>query len=269
MSRDPLAQSGAPADVSQPRAMVWTVDPDRPPGAFPAPPRHLYHLQNPPPPGTEQPPPAEQQQRTGRKAALVVGGMAAVVLVIGVGSVAAAMNGGGRGADPHITLRPQAAEDQPSASIDPPTSVPTGMPTQAPSDSPPRPEPTDPAQTPPPQVDPAAVDAQRPKGLALVTDSGSTVTLKWKAQRAGDLPLILRRSPGDRMTSVRSGSTTYTVGGLDPATGYCFEVGTVVSFGRPSSVAWSPSLCIRGATETAPDDEVQPPIVLPPASPTS
>jgi hypothetical protein len=114
------------------------------------------------------------------------------------------------------------------------------------------------------------MSAQRPKDLRLVTDNGTTVTLSWKQQRKSDFPMVLQQSPGDRVLSMGSGSITYTVGGLDAATGYCFKVGTVVRLGQPSSVAWSPSLCIRGAVETDPggrDEQVQPPIVLPLATP--
>ncbi|NJP95783.1 protein kinase [Nonomuraea sp. FMUSA5-5] len=116
-------------------------------------------------------------------------------------------------------------------------------------------------------TNPATVAAYRPKSLKLVSDNGATVTLSWKAVRKNDYPTIIQQSPGDRLMTAPSGSTTYTVGGLDAASGYCFKVGTVVTLGQPSSVAWSSALCIRGAAETGQDDEVQPPIVLPLATP--
>ncbi|AQZ65393.1 hypothetical protein BKM31_31585 [[Actinomadura] parvosata subsp. kistnae] len=128
-----------------------------------------------------------------------------------------------------------------------------------------------PAASPPPATlrttNPATVAAYRPKSLKLVADNGATVTLSWKAVRKNDYPTIIQQSPGDRLMTAPSGSTTYTIGGLDAATGYCFKVGTVVTLGQPSSVAWSSALCIRGAAETGQDDEVQPPIVLPLATP--
>jgi hypothetical protein len=82
--------------------------------------------------------------------------------------------------------------------------------------------------------------------------------------------VVIQQAPGNRLVPAASGANTHTLSGLDPVTGYCFKVGTVVAFGQPSSVAWSPALCIRGAAETSPggqDDQVQPPIVLPPATP--
>jgi hypothetical protein len=47
-----------------------------------------------------------------------------------------------------------------------------------------------------------------------------------------------------------AGTTTFTVTGLDPATGYCFQIGllvTIGSGGQPPDVAMSGPTCIRGA----------------------
>ncbi|GAA3141749.1 hypothetical protein [Nonomuraea salmonea] len=89
------------------------------------------------------------------------------------------------------------------------------------------------------------------------------MTLSWKTARKTEYPVIVQQAPDDRLMSAPAGSTTYTVGKLDPGTGYCFKVGAVVALGRPSSVAWSSALCVRGAAETGAEDDVQPPIVLP------
>ncbi|MFC6541384.1 fibronectin type III domain-containing protein [Nonomuraea salmonea] len=123
-----------------------------------------------------------------------------------------------------------------------------------------------PATSPPATLstpDPATLTAYRPKSLKLVADNGTTVTLSWKTARKTEYPVIVQQAPDDRLMSAPAGSTTYTVGKLDPGTGYCFKVGAVVALGRPSSVAWSSALCVRGAAETGAEDDVQPPIVLP------
>ncbi|MFG1696185.1 protein kinase [Nonomuraea sp. NPDC049309] len=143
---------------------------------------------------------------------------------------------------------------------DQPQAVPSPAPEQGTATSPP-------ATLRPP--DPAALTAYRPKNLQVVADNGTTVTLSWKSARKTEYPVVVQQAPDDRLMSAPSGSTTYTVGKLDPGTGYCFKVGAVVALGQPSSVAWSSSLCIRGAAETGAEDDVQPPIVLPLVTPPS
>ncbi|MFC7106188.1 hypothetical protein ACFQQB_40710 [Nonomuraea rubra] len=202
---------------------------------------------------------------------LVVAGVSALAVLAGAGSVALAMSGA---ETTTVTAenQPTDTSDQPG---DPATDQPTGEPPQADQRSQPSADPgtpgtpgttaSAPATSPPPHhtTNPATIAAYRPKNLKLVSDNGATVTLSWKAVRKNDYPTIIQQAPGDRLLSAPAGSTTYPVGGLDPATGYCFKVGTVVALGQPSSVAWSSALCIRGAAEADPDEEVQPPIVLP------
>ena len=87
--------------------------------------------------------------------------------------------------------------------------------------------------------------------------------------------MVLQRSPGQpTLTTMDSGSTTFTVGGLEAGTGYCFKVGVVVALGQPSTVAWSSSLCIRGAVDSGESgqgqgtaDDGEPRVVLPTATP--
>ncbi|MFG1682464.1 serine/threonine protein kinase [Nonomuraea sp. NPDC049269] len=257
------------AEASVPRALVWTVDPDRS-ASLPAPPRPLYPSSYQSRQGTAEPQAPAEPRRRSRKVPLFIAGTSGLAVLIGAASVAAAMNDRPQ-TPPRITLEPQSATTggaapattggtAPTTTANPPDSTaPTPPPTARPSIA--RPTKT---------LDAAAMSAQRPKDLTLVTDNGSSVVLSWKQQRKSDFPMVIQQSPGERLMSMRSGSNTFTVGGLEAATGYCFKVGTVVRLGQPSSVAWSPSLCIRGAVETDPggqDEQVQPPIVLPLATP--
>ncbi|MER6004747.1 protein kinase [Nonomuraea angiospora] len=264
-----LEDSGAAAR-SGPRELVWTVDPDRSQVRPPAGPQPFSQ----PPPEVSAPhAPAAAPDRRSRVPLLVTTASALAVLV-GVGSVALAMNG-----------RPGAPQPAgaTAAALDPTTSGTPPQADQQPKDQQPKDQPTG-RRTPPsePQqqtskpsepparrqtVDPAAVAAYRPKSLKVVSDNGATVTLAWKAVRKSGYPVVIQQAPGNRLVPAASGSNTYTLGGLDPVTGYCFKVGTVVAIGQPSSVAWSSALCIRGAAETNQDDQVQPPIVLPLATP--
>ncbi|MGP3928983.1 protein kinase domain-containing protein [Nonomuraea sp. KM88] len=263
---------------SAPRELVWTVDHDRSQVRPPAGPQPFL----PPPPDvpSEEAPP--QEQPAGRRAPLFVAGASALAVLVGVGSVALAMSGGSgtevqqrqrvaatAPGDPDPVTPPR-ADRQPSAV--PQTSHPDAQPgrTSQPEESRAR---SRPATSPPadrPVTDPKDAARYRPKSLKVVADNGTTVTLAWRAVRKSGYPTVVQQAPGDRLMSATGDAGTYTVGGLDPATGYCFKVGAVVALGQPSSVAWSPALCIRGATEADPrghDDETQPPIVLPPATP--
>ncbi|GAA1693518.1 hypothetical protein GCM10009733_106750 [Nonomuraea maheshkhaliensis] len=273
---------------SGPRELVWTVDPDRSQVRPPAGPQPFL----PPPPEVTAPPHASETpgpSGRGRKVPLLVVGAAALAVLVGAGSVALAMSGG----TGTTTAQQQAATTEPTGAATPPDGsislTPPDASTVAPPDSstgvaPPRAdrqpphklrdqEPGDSGTPSPPagrrSADPATVATYRPKSLKLVTDSGTTVTLAWKAVRKNGYPVIIQQSPGDRLMSATAGGSTYTVGGLDPSLGYCFKVGSVVTLGRPSSVAWSSPLCIRGAAETGTrdDDQVQPPLVLPLATP--
>ncbi|MBB5778867.1 protein kinase domain-containing protein [Nonomuraea jabiensis] len=270
-----LEDSGA-VERSGPRELVWTVDPDRSQVRPPAGPQPFSQ----PPAEVSAPhaPVAEQGRRS--RVPLLVTTASALAVLVGAGSVALAMNGrpgasqpaGATAAalDPTTSGTPPQADHQPP---DQPTDQPADQPTDRPTPpSEPRPQTSMPSEPPARRqtVDPAAVAAYRPKSLKVVSDNGTTVTLAWKAVRKSGYPVVIQQAPGNRLVSAASGSNTYTLGGLDPATGYCFKVGAVVTLGQPSSVAWSSALCIRGAAETSPggqDDQVQPPIVLPLATP--
>jgi hypothetical protein len=118
-----------------------------------------------------------------------------------------------------------------------------------PAPAPPSSRPTaSPAPAPPPAR--GVLDAARPVGLSA-TDGGATVVLRWSLAAGVTYPIVVQRSsPGGRppvLTALPDGATSATVAGLDPAAGYCFEVGAVVAFGRPTAVAWSAPVCVRGA----------------------
>ncbi|MEO3804968.1 protein kinase [Nonomuraea sp. B1E8] len=260
---------------SAPRELVWTVDPDRSQVRPPAGPQPFL----PPPPDVAPEEAPAQEQPAGRRVPLFVAGASALAVLVGVGSVALAMSGGsGTEVQQRQPVAATAPGDPdpatpPRADRQPPAVPQTSQPDQnsPPDESRTRPS-SGPATSPPadrPVTDPRDVARYRPKSLKVVADNGTTVTLAWKAVRKSGYPTVVQQAPGDRLMSATGDAGTYTVGGLDPATGYCFKVGAVVALGQPSSVAWSPALCIRGATEADPrgqDDETQPPIVLPPAT---
>ncbi|MFI7125046.1 protein kinase [Nonomuraea sp. NPDC050153] len=286
----PAPEDSGPAERSGPRELVWTVDPDR---SQVRPPTGPQPFSQPPPEVSAPHAPAAEPGRSSRVPLLVTTASVLAVLV-GVGSVALAMNGrpgadtrqpaGATAAalDTEDTGTPPQADHQPTdRPAEQPTGQPTGQPTEQPTGQPTgrrTPPGETPPQTPRPSeqparrqtVDPATVAAYRPKSLKVVSDNGTTVTLAWKAVRKSGYPVVIQQAPGNRLVPTASGGNTYTLGGLDPVTGYCFKVGAVIALGQPSSVAWSSSLCIRGASETSPggqDDQVQPPIVLPLATP--
>ncbi|WP_246090733.1 ThuA domain-containing protein [Nonomuraea deserti] len=259
------------------RELVWTVDPDRSQVRPPAGPQPFL-----PPPADVAPvePPA-QERPASRNVPLFVAGASALAVIVGVGSVALAMSGGsGTEVQQRQPVAATAPGGQDPAAPPQDDAQPSAVPqTTRPGESHPRPDEfrtrpsSAPATSPPtrrPVTDPQDVARYRPKNLKVVSDNGTTVTLAWKAVRKSGYPTVVQQAPGDRLMSATGDAGTYTVGGLDPVTGYCFKVGAVVALGQPSSVAWSPALCIRGATEADPrgqDEEAQPPIVLPPASP--
>ncbi|MEV4564420.1 protein kinase [Nonomuraea sp. NPDC049419] len=306
-ARLPASGSPGNQELSGPRELVWTVDSERsrvrPPAGpqpfLPTPPEPGSSAQAPDGQApAAQAPAAAEGGRRGRTP-LVVAGVSALAVLAGAGSVALAMSGD-RGAT-------QTADHQAAATQPPDTGVRDGQPGEgdtqnSPHDGQPQdgqvqdgrpqplrpdaratgdrsqPEPSPapeqstagPATSPPATLrtpGPATLTAYRPKSLKLVADNGTTVTLSWKTARRTEYPVIVQQAPDDRLMSAPVGSTTYTVGKLDPGTGYCFKVGAVVALGRPSSVAWSSALCIRGAAETGAEDDVQPPIVLPLVTP--
>ncbi|MEV5324659.1 protein kinase [Nonomuraea sp. NPDC052634] len=295
------------AERSGPRELVWTVDSERSRVRPPAGPQPF--LPPPPEASAPaQAQDAAQERRRGRMP-LIVAGVSALAVLAGAGSVALAMSGdrgvtltadSGAGATPPGDSavqddqssddrsgdgrpqdgvvhdgRPQSEQPQDTRNRDgrqqPDARATGGQPQAVPSPAPEQGT-ADPATSPPATLrtpDPATLTAYRPKNLKLVADNGTTVTLSWKSARKTQYPVIVQQAPDDRLMSAPSGSTTYTVGKLDPGTGYCFKVGAVVALGQPSSVAWSSSLCIRGAAETGTEDDVQPPIVLPLVTPPS
>jgi len=108
----------------------------------------------------------------------------------------------------------------------------------------------------PAPVPQAVVGAARPVQLTAV-DGGSAVVLHWHLAPGGDqYPLVIRLLETGRaaasVTPVQKGTTTKTLTGLDPGTGYCFAVGALVATGSPPVVSWSETVCIRGAVPAQP-----------------
>jgi serine/threonine-protein kinase PknK len=105
------------------------------------------------------------------------------------------------------------------------------------------------------RVAPAVLATARPTGLSA-TAEGPAVRLRWRDRPGASYPLFVQISPrpADYMRSVGTGTETALVTGLNPAKGYCFEVGAVIQFGNPSIVAWSAPACTRGATALADGD---------------
>lgn len=94
------------------------------------------------------------------------------------------------------------------------------------------------------------MDDARPARLTAL-DSAGSVVLHWELQPGNRYPLVVRRLPATggtpTDTPVSNGSTTTTITGLDRRAGYCFQVGAIVAFGQPSTIAWSAAVCVRGA----------------------
>jgi serine/threonine-protein kinase PknK len=115
---------------------------------------------------------------------------------------------------------------------------------------PPSPRASAPAPTPTAAPAGTLLAAARPAGLSA-TDGGATVVLRWTLAAGSTYPIVVQRSsPGGGapvLTALPGGATSATVAGLDPAAGYCFQVGAVVAFGQPTTVAWSAPVCVRGA----------------------
>jgi tRNA A-37 threonylcarbamoyl transferase component Bud32 len=102
---------------------------------------------------------------------------------------------------------------------------------------------------------PAAVLAAAKPTALSVTDDGRSVKLHWKIGPGSGYPMFVQVKPipaGHSLQSAGTGATAAIVTGLNPGTGYCFEVAAVVSFGNPSVVAWSTPSCIRGAVAATP-----------------
>ncbi|NUT09570.1 MAG: fibronectin type III domain-containing protein [Nonomuraea sp.] len=113
--------------------------------------------------------------------------------------------------------------------------------------------PTTPAATtkPDPTVDAKALDALRPRRVAVVADNGVTVQLRWTLPAyARSYPVVVQRAPaedGPALTALEQGATSTRLSGLTKDVGYCFQVGVALQISEESKVAWSKPACIRGA----------------------
>jgi hypothetical protein len=76
-------------------------------------------------------------------------------------------------------------------------------------------------------------------------DAGNIITLSWTDHSHGQASYVVLVVPPGRPAQVHvvpTGQTTYAVGGLQPSTGYCFRVSTILS---SQSVAPA-DICPRG-----------------------
>jgi tRNA A-37 threonylcarbamoyl transferase component Bud32 len=107
----------------------------------------------------------------------------------------------------------------------------------------------------PPTVAAPPPDVTPPRFVSVVADSGAEVSLRWDlAPGTGVYPVLVQATGAGLapllMPPLPAGTTSYTVTGLNPQLGYCFQAGLLVAIGygsTPSSVVWSPATCIRGA----------------------
>lgn len=134
-----------------------------------------------------------------------------------------------------------------AALVSTPGGAPGSTPTPAAASA--RPSTSSTASSAPPPA--SVLDAARPTDLTAA-DQSTSVQLHWRLSAGNDYPLFVQKSSATGVpsapTPVPNGSTSTTVTGLDAHAGYCFQVGAVVAFGQPSTVAWSAPACIRGAT---------------------
>jgi serine/threonine-protein kinase PknK len=96
----------------------------------------------------------------------------------------------------------------------------------------------------------AALEEARPQALSI-SDQGTAALLTWKNGPALQPVVVAESNParqGD-LIALPAGDTLFPVTGLDPAVGYCFRVGAVMSLGggQPDTFAWTAWSCIRGA----------------------
>lgn len=110
------------------------------------------------------------------------------------------------------------------------------------------------ASTPAVSRSPVDVAAARPTALVAKLDAGTSVTLHWKlapGTATDNLYLVVApRDPGTAPLILNPGLTSYTVAGLNPTTGYCFQVGPILLLGtdgQTGTAALSAPTCIRGA----------------------
>ena len=105
-----------------------------------------------------------------------------------------------------------------------------------------------------PSLAPGAVPTAelRPAGLRVTQDGGVSVVLHWDLPAAAASSNLLLQfgpaDPGRGRFVLNPGATTYTVSGLNPQSGYCFQVGPYIT-GTDGAVhvVWSDQTCIRGA----------------------
>jgi hypothetical protein len=113
-----------------------------------------------------------------------------------------------------------------------------------PGTSTPKPSPSA-AATSTPSASPFASFA--PADVSAVRTSATQVAVSWRDPNNGQLPQVVSygssASPAP-LAPVQKGARTTLLDGLSAGTSYCFEVGTVIHVGTPSTLAWSKQVCI-------------------------
>lgn len=124
--------------------------------------------------------------------------------------------------------------------------------------SPARPQITKNTVTPPSNPQPKQY---QPVNLAVASESGTTVTLRWKDPSNGQYPYVVQ-VVGTPSVHATNTSTQTVIASLDPTKGYCFAVGALYAIG--STPAYAPPVCIRGATATSTTTPASVPATTPP-----
>jgi hypothetical protein len=105
------------------------------------------------------------------------------------------------------------------------------------------PKPT--VSTPAPPVSPFGNFA--PTEVSAVRTSATQVAVSWSDPNNGQLPQVVSYGSSASqapLAPVQKGARTTLLDGLSAGTSYCFEVGTVIHVGTPSTLAWSKQVCI-------------------------
>ncbi|GHJ42720.1 hypothetical protein Cs7R123_00620 [Catellatospora sp. TT07R-123] len=111
-----------------------------------------------------------------------------------------------------------------------------------------------PTDTPPEQARP---------GMVTVQDDRGSVLVRWSPPPLPGGPLVVQVLPAGtgmrtRTEPVPAGTTQLLVGDLDPNTGYCLRVGSVLGDRAPAPVVWSRPACVRDAEMRGPYAEAAP-----------
>jgi serine/threonine-protein kinase PknK len=161
----------------------------------------------------------DRADRTGHRGGLLAGALAVLLL------------GTGLGVGAFLVLGDTGSDDTPGPSPTPTSAAPS-------------------ASGSAPAVPARVLRAAMPRDLQ-VQEKGPLVTLRWKLAKSNDYPIVVQQAEAggnEAPLTLPPHTMRTTITDLDPAKGYCFTVGAIVAYGKPSTVSWSkPAKCIRGA----------------------